>query len=220
MFLYSLIVIASLCTALGIAWDIRHHPQHMKIMSVTWPVTGLYMPVFGWFVWQALGTRQHDHNHHSYHFSRLHRVSWRDACISATHCGAGCVIGDIIAVPFAALTEVTLAGSKFFGHTLVSFVAAFFLGILFQYLPVREMGERSRIRALIKAIKADTISLLVFQAGMFICLWFFRRGDLNSAPDTGSVTFWGQMVVAMFTGYAISVPANYLLLKRGIKHAM
>lgn len=111
-----------------------------------------------------------------------------------------CVIGDIIAVPFAALTEVTLAGSKFFGHTLVSFVAAFFLGILFQYLPVREMVERSRITALIKAIKADTISLLVFQAGMFICLWFFRRGDLNSAPDTGSVTFWGQMVVAIFTG--------------------
>lgn len=220
MFLYSLIVIASLCTALGIAWDIRHHPQHMKIMSVTWPVTGLYMPVFGWFVWQALRTRQHDRSHHSYRFSHLHRVSGGMLAFRQPTAEQWCVIGDIIAVPFAALTEVTLAGSKFFGHTLVSFVAAFFLGILFQYLPVREMGERSRITALIKAIKADTISLLVFQAGMFICLWFFRRGDLNSAPDTGSVTFLGQMVVVMFTGDAISVPANYLLLKRGIEHAM
>lgn len=221
MFLYSLMIIASVCTALGIAWDIRHHPQHMKVMSVTWPVTGLYMPVFGWFVWQALGahkrTDTHDHSAHSAHH---HTVSWRDACVSATHCGAGCVTGDIIAAPVAAFTKVTLAGSAFFGHTLVSFVAAFLLGILFQYLPMREMGEKSRVAALIKAVKADTISLVVFQAGMFICLWLFRRGDVNSAPDTGSVTFWGQMIVAMFVGYVISVPANYLLLKRGIKHAM
>ncbi len=220
MLLYSLIIIASLCTALGIAWDIRHHPQHMKVMSVTWPVTGLYMPLFGWFVWQALGKRPPDHPSHSSRQGHQHTVSWRNACVSATHCGAGCVIGDIIAAPVAALTKVTLAGSAFFGHTLMSFVAAFLLGIFFQYLPMREMGEKSRIAALIKAVKADTISLIIFQAGMFICLWFLRRGDVNSAPDTGSITFWGQMVVAMFVGYVISVPANYLLLKRGIKHAM
>lgn len=220
MLLYSLIVIASLCTALGIAWDIRHHPQHMKIMSVTWPVTGLYMPVLGWFVWQALGKRTYDHHSRSSHQSHHHTVSLRDACISATHCGAGCVIGDIIAAPVVALTKVTLAGSAFFGHTLVSFVAAFLLGILFQYLPMREMGEKSRTAALVKAVKADTISLIIFQAGMFICLWFLRRGDMNSAPDTSSIIFWGRMIMAMFVGYIISVPANYLLLKRGIKHAM
>jgi len=220
MLLYSLIIIASLCTALAIVWDIRHHPQPMKVMSVTWPVTGLYMPVFGWFVWQALGKRAHDSHSDSSHHSHSHAINWRDACVSATHCGAGCVIGDIIAAPVAAITKVTLAGSAFFGHTLVSFVAAFLLGILFQYLPMREMGEKSRTQALIKAVKADTVSLVIFQAGMFICLWFFRRGDVNSAPDTGSVTFWGQMIVAMFVGYLISVPANYLLLKRGIKHTM
>ena len=220
MLLYSLIIIASLCTALGIAWDMRHHPQHMKVMSVTWPVTGLYMPLFGWFVWQALGKRPPDRPSHSSRQGHQHTVSWRNACVSATHCGAGCVIGDIIAAPVAALTKVTLAGSAFFGHTLMSFVAAFLLGIFFQYLPMREMGEKSRIAALIKAVKADTIALIIFQAGMFICLWFLRRGDVNSAPDTGSITFWGQMVVAMFVGYVISVPANYLLLKRGIKHSM
>ncbi|MEM6162191.1 DUF4396 domain-containing protein [Erwinia sp. P6884] len=220
MFIYSLIIIASLCTALAIAWNIRHHPQHMKVMSVTWPVTGLYMPVFGWFVWQALGKRASKHHSHSSQHNTHHNISWRDACVSATHCGAGCVIGDIIAAPVAALTKATLAGSAFFGHTLISFIAAFLLGILFQYLPMREMGEKSRTAALVKAVKADTISLIVFQAGMFICLWFFRGGDINSATETGSVTFWGQMIVAMFFGYVISVPANYLLLKRGIKHAM
>lgn len=220
MLFYSLIVIAGLCTALGIAWDIRHHPQPMKVMSVTWPVTGLYMPVAGWFVWQTLGRGDPDNPSHSGHQRHHSPVSWRDACISATHCGAGCVIGDIIAAPLAALTKVTLAGSAFLAHTLVSFAAAFILGIFFQYLPVREMGEKSRTAALIKAVKADTISLIVFQAGMFFCLWLFRKGDISSAPDTATVTFWGQMVVAMFVGYVISVPANYLLLTRGIKHAM
>ncbi|WP_312242869.1 DUF4396 domain-containing protein [Pantoea sp.] len=182
------------------------------------------MPVFGWFVWRKWGKSADQHSSDSsfdkHHNSQPHSVDWRAACVSATHCGAGCVIGDILAAPVAALTHFSLAGSAFFGHTLLSYVAAFFVGILFQYLPMREMGEKSRSMALVKAIKADTISLTVFQAGMFLVLWLFRQTYTGDAPEINSMRFWGEMIVAMFIGYVISVPANAFLIKKGIKHAM
>jgi hypothetical protein len=40
-------VILGLLTALAIAFDVTAHPQHMKIMNVVWPITGLYLPVLG-----------------------------------------------------------------------------------------------------------------------------------------------------------------------------
>ena len=40
-------VILGLLTALAITFDVTVHPQHMKIMNVVWPITGLYLPVLG-----------------------------------------------------------------------------------------------------------------------------------------------------------------------------
>ena len=34
-------VILGLLTAVAIAFDVAAHPQHMKIMNVVWPITGL-----------------------------------------------------------------------------------------------------------------------------------------------------------------------------------
>ena len=42
-------------TAAAVAIDIAMHPQHMAIMNVVWPVTGLYMPVAGWWIYRRLG---------------------------------------------------------------------------------------------------------------------------------------------------------------------
>ena len=230
--LFLLLILAGIVTALLIAFDVRRNPQNMTIMSITWPITGLYMPLFGWLVWRHLGKRTHheqheqheQHEHAESHHDSTHQhggsVSWRSAFISATHCGAGCVIGDIVAAPVAATLQWQLMGSPFLGHTAISFIAAFLIGILFQYLPMREMGASSRSQTVINAIKADTFSLIVFQAGMFFFLWLARGTDLFRAPDVTSVHFWGVMIIAMFIGYLLSVPANYFLIKRGIKHAM
>ena len=45
-------VILGLLTALAIAFDVTAHPQHMKIMNVVWPITALYLPIFGWLLYQ------------------------------------------------------------------------------------------------------------------------------------------------------------------------
>jgi hypothetical protein len=44
-----LAIILGVLTAIVIALHEVAHPQHMKIMNVVWPVTGLYVPVIGWW---------------------------------------------------------------------------------------------------------------------------------------------------------------------------
>jgi hypothetical protein len=50
-----LAIILGVLTAIVIALHEVAHPQHMKIMNVVWPVTGLYVPVIGWWAYTALG---------------------------------------------------------------------------------------------------------------------------------------------------------------------
>jgi hypothetical protein len=50
-------VILGLLPALVIAFDVTAHPQHMKIMNVVWPITGLYLPVFGWLLYADMARR-------------------------------------------------------------------------------------------------------------------------------------------------------------------
>ena len=51
-------VILGLLTALAIAFDVAAHPQHMKIMNVVWPITGLYLPIVGWLLYADMARRK------------------------------------------------------------------------------------------------------------------------------------------------------------------
>jgi hypothetical protein len=46
-------VILGLLTAIVIAIDVLAHRQRMKIMNVVWPITGLYFPLIGWWIYLA-----------------------------------------------------------------------------------------------------------------------------------------------------------------------
>jgi len=138
-------------TALVIAADERSHPQGMQIMSVVWPVTGLYFPVIGGWLYRAVGRPLVTHAHHA----AAQEARWKSVLLSATHCGAGCVIGDIVAV--------ALFGPNF----AIEFALAYLFGIAFQYIPIRAMRDISPATALWEAVKADTLSLVAFEVGMF-----------------------------------------------------
>ena len=47
-------VLLGVATGLAILRDVIRHPQPMQIMNVTWPVNGLFTPVFGWWVYKKL----------------------------------------------------------------------------------------------------------------------------------------------------------------------
>ncbi len=173
-------------TALVIAADERSHPQGMQIMNVVWPVTGLYFP----------------------HDAVAQEARWKSILLSATHCGAGCVIGDIVAV--------ALFGPNF----AIEFALAYLFGIAFQYIPIRAMRDISPATALWEAVKADTLSLVAFEVGMFGWMAVARFWLLHEAAAPSSIAFWFMMQIGMIAGFATTYPANWLLVKWGVKSGM
>src|SRR5580700_7152509 len=77
-------VILGLLTALAIAFDVTVHPQHMKIMNVVWPITGLYLPVLGWLLYADMARRTPMNMSMDMHAARGGRPFWK-ACLSRRH---------------------------------------------------------------------------------------------------------------------------------------
>lgn len=229
-------VVLGVVTALAIAVDTRIRPQHMSVMNVTWPITGLYFPVVGWWIYKLMGRpdgmprnkqgghEQPDHtdNDHSDGHEHHHttKPKWQSVFVAVTHCGGGCTLGDSSAAPLVSILGFTVLGSELLGHFTGEFIAAYLFGIAFQLLPMLEMGETSIGRAFIKAIKADTLSLVSFEIGMFGWIAISFLVMLPKMPPVASPVFWFMMQVAMVTGFATAYPANWWLINRGIKHAM
>ncbi|RKQ95859.1 uncharacterized protein DUF4396 [Kushneria sinocarnis] len=216
-------LLLGVATCLIIAIDIRKRPQHMAVMNVTWPITGLYMPVIGWWAYVAMGRAppaNEQQAHHGQHHHGGGKPKWQGVFVSATHCGGGCTLGDVVAAPLASATGFALFGSEIAGHFVLAFIAAYAFGVLFQYLPIRAMSDSGPGEALRDAIKADTGSLVAFQLGMYLWMLIAAFGWMGGMLDAFTPRFWFMMQIAMLVGFATSYPANWLLVNRGIKHAM
>jgi hypothetical protein len=205
-----------LATALVIALDERKHPQSMRIMNIVWPVTGLYFPLIGIWFYRSMGRTmavdapkakgQHAH--------------WQSIFLSATHCGAGCVIGDILGAPLVYRFRLTLLGSTLLADYAAEFIFAYILGIAFQYVPIRSMQQVPPAQAIWDAVRADTLSLIAFEVGMFGWMAFARYVLLPEPVAPNSVVFWFMMQIGMIFGFLTTYPANWLLVKWGIKSGM
>ena len=147
------------------------------------------------------------------------RPFWKSVFVSTTHCAAGCVIGDIIGAPIVFWAGWTLFGSRLYAEFLVLFVLAYIFGIAFQYLPIRAMRRISWRDALVEAIKADTLALTAFEICLFawmafIYFQFVPRSELTSP------TYWFMMQIGMVLGFIASFPANWYLVRAGVKPGM
>lgn len=187
--------------------------QPMRIMNVVWPVTALYFgplaPVFYYRFGRAPAQDSMEHGQ---------RPFWQKVFVSATHCGAGCTLGDIIA-DFAILGfGISIVSSAIATSFILDFSAAYVLGILFQYLPLRAMGEL-RLPALWKSIKADTASLIAFEIGLFGWMALVRLVWFPGL-EADTALFWFMMQVGMIIGFITTYPANWWLIRAGIKHGM
>jgi len=170
----------------------------LTALIIVWPVTGLYFPLIGLHFYRALGRPFATHAPHA---------GGNGVFLSALHCGAGCVLGDVVAV--------ALFGPGF----ATEFAFAYIFGIAFQYIPIRAMRDVSPATALWDAIKADTLSLVAFELGMFG--WMaIARFWLSEAAAPASIVFWFTMQIAMIAGFATTYPANWLLVKWGVKGGM
>jgi hypothetical protein len=213
-------VILGLGTAAAIAVDLTRHPQPMKIMNAVWPITGLYLPVAGWWLYADMAVRKSMDMPVDMSLSRhSNKPFWKSVFVSTTHCAAGCVIGDIIGAPIVFWTGWTLFGSRLYAEFFVLFVLAYIFGIAFQYLPIRAMRGIPRKEALIEAIKADTLALTAFEIGLFAWMAFVYF-HFAPRPEMTSPVYWFMMQIGMVIGFIASYPPNWYLVKWGIKPGM
>ncbi|WP_408010500.1 DUF4396 domain-containing protein [Pseudalkalibacillus sp. A8] len=225
-------VTLGILSALFILIDVVKNPQPMGIMNIVWPINGLYLGPLGVYAYWKIGrVKQTEHQNDSRKKSdnvddheKMHgdKPRWQGVFVSTSHCSSGCAFGDAIGVPIVTMTGLTIAGSVLFSHYTVEFILAYLFGIFFQVFSIvpmsRKMGhDISWKTGLIKAIKADTFALLAFEVGMFGWMAIVHFYLFTEPPKPDTVTYWFMMQIAMILGTASSFPANWLLVKKGIK---
>jgi hypothetical protein len=223
--------IALIC-AIAIAIDEFRHPQEMWIMNVVWPVTALYFSAFALWGYCRIGKGMA--------MRAMPRISmeveppktgrkdpvrrdptWRQTAVSDTHCGAGCVIGDVIAEISLFALGWMLFGSSLYAEYAGDLLLAWLFGIAFQYFAIKPMLNLSVKRGIIAAVKSDTFSILTFEIGLFgwMALTSFVLFPHPHLRPT-EAGYWFMMQIGMILGFFTSYPMNRWLIKSGWKEAM
>jgi hypothetical protein len=207
------------CAALigcDIVFGRRHQP--MGIMNAVYPITALYfgpLAVTFYWRWGRAGRATTTH-------PGRRRPRWVVMATEVSHCGSGCVLGDVVSEWIIFALALTIAGTTLWAEWAGDYALALAFGIVFQYFaiaPMRGLGVRDGLRA---AAKADTVSLTFFEIGLFgwmaVMAFVLFPAPHPLLPDTAA--FWFLMQIGMMIGFFTSWPANAWLLARGIKVAM
>ena len=196
--------------------DVFRHPQHMTIMNIVWPINGWFFgPIALWtyFRWGRINAKNLE--------LEDKRGNGAKVFVSTSHCSAGCTLGDALGVPIVTLGALTIAGSTLYAHFTAQFILAYIFGILFQFYAIYPMNKKAGVKnAFISAIKADTLSLIAFEVGMFGWMVLVNLVIFSTPPAPNEGTYWFMMQIAMILGFLTSYPVNWWLVKRGIKEAM
>jgi Domain of unknown function (DUF4396) len=233
VFAWISLAIAFAC-ALFIAADETRRPQKMGIMNVVWPISALYfsvLAVWAYLRWGLGKTREamqqqhggggHGGSDKGSGSSGRREPSASQVAIGTSHCGAGCAIADVICEFAIAAAGITLFGSMLLAEYTIDFAAAWALGIVFQYFSIKPMRNLSPGEGVVAAIKADTLSILAFQVGMYgwmalVHFVLFPQPHLEPFDPR----YWLMMQIGMICGFATSYPMNRWLIRSGLKEAM
>ncbi|HEX6509036.1 MAG TPA: DUF4396 domain-containing protein [Chloroflexota bacterium] len=190
--------------------------QPIRIMEAVWPITALYLGPLGWLYYSRLGRPKRVPG------ARPHveenPLRW-GAFISGTHCGAGCAIGDVIGEWAIFAGGVTIVGMSLWPEYIVDFILAYVFGILFQYFAIKQTTLLTPRQALVDAIKADTLSVIFFEIGLF---GWMALAFLVVFPHirTDQAAYWFMMQIGMALGLITTYPVQICLVQRGIKEGM
>ncbi|HZC23446.1 MAG TPA: DUF4396 domain-containing protein [Candidatus Binatia bacterium] len=212
-------------SALFILIQTLRRPQKMWIMDVVWPITGLYMGPFAVYLYQktlpvSMKKPMSEDKKKMMERHKEDPPTWIQNSLAVFHCGAGCSIGDTIAELMVPALALTFAGE--FGTKLIfDFLFAYAFGVAFQYFTIVPMRGLSFGKGLMAAVRADTISIALFEVGMFAWMaityyWLFPSPHLK--PNMA--VFWFMMQIAMIAGFLTALPANAWLIRKGWKEKM
>lgn len=200
----------------------------MKIMNFVWPLTAL----FGSVLWVALYRKYGRPKGEGVAGGDEEVPMWASVAKGASHCGAGCSLGDLIAEWAAfAFPQIavwfgwhSLFGEKIFAVWILDYIVAFLLGIIFQYFTIKPMRDVSPGEGVWQAIKADTLSITSWQVGMYGLMglvqfaWF--KPDYGGLAEVATPEFWLAMQFAMLAGFVTAFPTNWWLIRAGVKERM
>jgi hypothetical protein len=236
--------VAFLC-AFAILWDIfgRGYRQHMAIMNAVYPITALYWgPVAVWFYLRR--GRRMSHRWAEEHGRDMDEMmasddedpqsclpfakkNWWPISKGVSHCGAGCTLGDICGEWIVYLTAWTIpifaaeAANSLMAMYVADFTLAWSFGIVFQYFSIVPMRDDvGRLAGIWQAIKADTLSIVAFQVGLFGYMALYHLVLWRPPLTVASPTYWFMMQLGMIVGFFTAWPVNAWLIKRGVKEKM
>lgn len=209
-----LAIVVGVGSAAYVAIDVwlRGNRLQMPIMEVVWPVTALYLgplAVLWYGRWRVRRGEEHP--------DRSMPVA---TALAVSHCGAGCTIGDILGSWLVFLTGLTIAGLALWPELGIDFLFAFGLGIVFQYLTIAPMRGLSPRDGLVAALKADTLSLIAFEVGLFAWMIATQLVLFPEHLHPDEATFWFMMQIGMALGFLTAYPVNWWLVRNGIKERM
>jgi hypothetical protein len=211
-------LVLGFASSLLVAWDIfaRGYRQQMGIMDAVWPITALYFGPVGIWAYLRLGR------------PRSQKATnppgdvpaWHSGVLSASHCGAGCVLGDIAGGWIVYAAGLTIGGEAIYPEYAFELGLAWIAGIAFQYWAIKPMHPNMRpTEALGDAVKADTLSILAFELGMFA--WMaLAKWVLDTLPPADDPVHWLMMQIGLVLGFFTTYPVNRWLVRIGVKGGM
>jgi hypothetical protein len=221
------LALAGLC-ALVVTVDVIRRPQAMSVMNVVWPLTMLFGSLLWLGFYRARGRAPAPGSD-----AEPPERSIRSAvAIGASHCGAGCTLGDLVGefalvlLPGAATVFGLgwLFHDRIFAAWVLDFVLAYLFGIGFQYFAIAPMRDVTVWQGLWQAVKADTLSITAWQVGMYGVMatgqFLIYPHFFGSQADPLTPEFWFLMQAAMLAGFLVAYPVNWLLIRRGVKEKM
>lgn len=132
--------------------------------------------------------------------------------ISATlHCLLGCSIGEI-----SGLIIGTLMGLNYGVTIAISIILAFISGYTLSTRALLKHGLAFN-RAVNVVLAADTLSILVMEL-TDNAVMALVPGAMNAGLN--NLLFWVTMPISLVLAFAVAMPVNYYLLKRGKGHAL
>ena len=104
------------------------------------------------------------------------RPLWATIAVRVAHCGAGCVLGDVVGEWAVFGTNATINGQGIWAELLVDDAFALLFGILFQYWSIAPMSGKYGPITVWRAAKADVLSLTRFEVGCFGLMIAYQVG--------------------------------------------
>jgi len=135
--------------------------------------------------------------------------NYKLAASATLHCLLGCGLGEVLGM----IIGVALQLSNF--YTIVLAVSlGFVLGFILGLKPL--LKHNFTLRAAFKQVLiAEGLSIAVMETAE-VLVEVYTPGVMSAGLTSG--IFWMGMTLALIAGFLAAYPANYIMVKKGIRH--